>query len=197
MTSFAIIPAAGISARMGSPKLLLPWAGKSIIEHVLGAWLASRVTRVVIVMRPDDEELATAVRQIDVDVVIPNEPPPEMKDSVRHALDHIERRYLPQPTDAWLLAPADMPRLSTEVIDRLLTEQQPDSPEILIPEVAGKRGHPVLFPWRLASEATRLPEGEGLNSLVARHAVRLVPCDDGAILEDLDTPDDYQRLHNQ
>lgn len=197
MTSFAIIPAAGISTRMGSPKLLLPWEGKTIIEHVIRAWLASRVTRVVVVVRPDDEELATAVRQFDVDVVIPNEPPPEMKDSVRHALVHIERRYSPEPSDSWLLAPADMPRISSVVIDRLLKEQRPNSSEILVPEVAGKRGHPVLFPWSLAAEATRLPEREGLNSLVARHAARLVPCDEDAILEDLDTPEDYRRLHNR
>lgn len=195
--SFAIIPAAGVSARMGSPKLLLAWKGKTIIEHVIGAWLASRVTRVVVVVRPDDVELASVVRRLGVDLVVPGQAPPEMKDSVRFALAHIESLYSPLPTDVWLLAPADMPRLSPPIIDRLFSEHRPESPAILIPEVSGKRGHPVLFPWSLAAEARQLPEGEGLNALAARHSPRLVPCEDATILEDLDTPADYRRLNSR
>ena len=52
--SFAIIPAAGRSQRMGEPKLLLPWGQSTIIEHVLAVWCASRVEAVVMVVHPDD-----------------------------------------------------------------------------------------------------------------------------------------------
>ena len=49
MNFVAIIPAAGLSRRMGEPKLLKLFDGEPLIDHVLKAWLASRVNRVVIV----------------------------------------------------------------------------------------------------------------------------------------------------
>jgi molybdenum cofactor cytidylyltransferase len=55
--SFAIVPAAGRSARMGAPKLLLPLGDRPVIDWVLAAWTASRVTRTVVVVRADDAPL--------------------------------------------------------------------------------------------------------------------------------------------
>ena len=70
---FAVIPAAGQSRRMGSRhKLLLPWGESRIIEHLLRAWLSSRIDRVVLVSRPDDEALHDVVRTFPtVQLVIP------------------------------------------------------------------------------------------------------------------------------
>ena len=64
MRSFAVIPAAGRSQRMGQPKLLLPWGRTTVIEHVLGVWRASRVTHTVIVVHPDDKFLAELSHQL-------------------------------------------------------------------------------------------------------------------------------------
>ena len=69
--SFAIVPAAGRGVRMGHPKLLLPWRGATVIQHVLAAWTASRIWRVVVVVRPGDDDLVTVCRNMGVDVVVP------------------------------------------------------------------------------------------------------------------------------
>ena len=58
MRTFAIIPAAGRSQRMGQPKLLLPWRNSTIIEHVLAAWRASQVSHMLMVVHPADRQLA-------------------------------------------------------------------------------------------------------------------------------------------
>jgi molybdenum cofactor cytidylyltransferase len=194
--SFAIIPAAGHSVRMGRPKLLMPWGEATVIEHVIAAWRASRVTRVVVVVRAGDAELIEKCRAAGAEVVTPDVPPPEMKVSVGHALTYVQSNFSPQPSDAWLLAPADMPRLSPQVVNQLLNAHDADAPAILIPITLGRRGHPVLFPWPLAAEVNRLSADEGVNSLTARHVVREVACGDPTILDDLDTPHDYQRLRN-
>jgi molybdenum cofactor cytidylyltransferase len=181
---------------MGQPKLLLPLNGKTVIEHVVAAWLASRVTHLVAVVRADDVELARLCVQSGSEVVRPDMPPAQMKDSVAQALLYIETRYSPQDDDAWLLAPADMPGLSPRVIDRLLGEHERGSrpKAILVPTSNGRRGHPVLFPWPLAGEVRGLAEDEGVNILLERHPVREIACDESALPADLDTPDDYRRL---
>lgn len=196
---FAIIPAAGNSTRMGAPKLLLPMGGATLMETTLAAWRASQIDKVVVVVRPDDQELAMVCSAQGVEVVVPPLAPPEMKDSVRYGLKHIEANFAPTDEDAWLLAPADMPRLSPRVINALIAAYSPHRGVILVPTLAGKRGHPVLFPWTLAAEVFSLPATAGLNVLRQRHESREVPCDSiepagDSAFGDIDTPEDYERL---
>jgi molybdenum cofactor cytidylyltransferase len=198
MKSFAIIPAAGRSQRMGRPKLLLPWGSQSIIEHVIGAWRASRVDRVIMVVHPLDEQLAEMGAAAGACVVRPAEAPAEMKDSVALAL---AEAALDQPaaTDAWLLAPADLPGLKAASIDRLLdsyvdAQGRVTTDTIFAASWQARRGHPVLFPWSLAAEVARLAPTEGLNALVARHPVEAIETGPDALADDLDTPEDYLRL---
>ncbi len=52
----------------------------------------------------------------------------------------------------------------------------------------------MLFPWPLAAPIDELAPDEGLNALLARHPVHTIEGDARAVLEDLDTPEDYERL---
>jgi molybdenum cofactor cytidylyltransferase len=195
--SLAIIPAAGESRRMGQPKLLLPWGEKNVIKTVIGAWQASRVERVLVVVHPADQSLAKCCRAAGVEVVVPDVPPPDMRASLCAGLKAIDRGLSPAATDVFLVAPADMPDLSPTVIDLLLTTHQPEQPAILIPTHAGKHGHPVLLPWGLSQAVWQLPETSGLNALFSQHEVREVGCSAAGVPEDLDTPNDYERLRQK
>jgi molybdenum cofactor cytidylyltransferase len=194
MQSIGVIPAAGRSVRMGRAKLLLPWRSKLVIEHVLEAWRASQVTHVVVVLRADDAPLAEVAGRYAVDLVKADPAPDQMKDSVALGLAQARQAWSPGPEDVWLLAPADMPRLSPQVIDRLLEEHQAHRPQILVPRAGGKNGHPVLFPWTLAAEVERLLPDEGINALRDWHGYRTIDLNDSSIFDDLDTPDDYAQL---
>jgi molybdenum cofactor cytidylyltransferase len=192
--SFAIIPAAGRSARMGAPKLLLPLGDRVVIDWVLAAWTSSRVTRTVVVVRADDEPLLARCRRYDVDLVTPVAPARDMKASVQLALAHVAAEYEPTDADAWLLAPADLPRLATAVIDQLLAAHRPDAPTAIAPAFRGQRGHPTLLPWSVARDVQRLGESEGVNALVERCGVREIACNRPEILDDLNLPEDYDRI---
>ncbi len=184
---------------MGQPKLLMPWGDSTVIEHVLAAWRASRVERVFVVVHPEDHRLAEMCAAAGADVVQPAEPPAEMKDSVRYGLDRVASLG-PGPRDAWLVAPADMPQLSTATIDRVIGAYEAACstagvpPGVWAPRHRARHGHPVLFPWPLAAEVSRLAPDEGLNALVARSPVQYVDVDEQQVPEDFDTPEDYQRL---
>jgi molybdenum cofactor cytidylyltransferase len=192
--TFAVVPAAGMSRRMGTHKLLLPLEGQTVIERVLAAWLASRVEHVVLVVRPDDREVREIGERLGAELVVPADAPAEMKDSVALALSHVAKMHQPTGADAWLLAPADMPRLEARVINRLLAAYRPDDPATLVPISGGRRGHPILLPWSRAGEVHALPTGCGINSLVQAGQIVEVPVDDAGIHDDLDTPEDYRRL---
>jgi molybdenum cofactor cytidylyltransferase len=195
MRAFAIIPAAGTSSRMGRPKLLLPIGGRPLILHTLAAWQNCCALRVIVVVRPDDEALAEVVRAAGADVVIPPAAPPDMKASLCYGLAHIEQHFQPTAGDAWLVAPADMPGLSPRIIAALLTDFSTNSPgRVIVPTLAGRRGHPVLLPWSLAAQLRELPASEGLNALIERSQPYRLPCDHlepaAGAFADIDTPDD-------
>jgi molybdenum cofactor cytidylyltransferase len=195
--SFAIVPAAGRSRRMGRPKLLLPWGGGTVIDAVLAAWRASRVTQTVVVVHPEDEPLAQVCRSSGADVVVADPPPEDMKASIGRGLRHVAARFQPAPRDVWLVAPADLPLLSAVVIDAVLAAHDPSRPAIVAPQSAGRRGHPVLFPWPLSTEVDLLPADVGIKELLSRHPVKSVECPAVALAADIDTPEDYRRLRGE
>ena len=66
--SFAIVPAAGQSVRMGRPKLQLPWGETTVIETVLDAWRQSGISHLVMTVRDDDTELAALGRKAGAEI---------------------------------------------------------------------------------------------------------------------------------
>ena len=63
---------------------------------------------------------------------------------------------------------------------------------VILPVFQGKRGNPVLFSNEFREEILE-HEGEGCRGLIAKHAsnVREVIMENGNLLCDIDTPEDY------
>ncbi|MEX0642179.1 MAG: nucleotidyltransferase family protein [Pirellulales bacterium] len=188
--AFAIVPAAGRSERMGRPKLLFPWGKSSVIETVLATWHQTSVAATVVVVHPDDTQLAEVCRQAGAEVVVPPEVPPDMKASVRYGLEAVALKYKPGDNDLWALAPADMPWLPAAIVDQMIAAMDETGATIVVPTHAGRRGHPVLFRWSLGAEVSLLAENEGVSELLNRHKPAEFAWPDDSILGDLDTPDD-------
>lgn len=187
--SFAIVPAAGYSRRMGQSKLLLPWAGGLIIDSVLRAWTTSQVHQVVVVMRRDDHQLRQACDRWPVSIVVADQDPPDMKASIQLGLRYLSG--MANDNDRCFIAPADLPTLTAEVIDALLATE---SDKIVVPRFGDKTGHPALMPWSLTGQIFDLAENEGVNRIVNSHAKLYVPFSAEKLVTDVDTPQQYQQL---
>ncbi len=194
MPTIAILPAAGRSTRMGRPKLLLPWRGITLLAHVLGNWRRSAAKAVIVVVHPEDEEIAKIVRAAGAEAVIAPAPPPDMRASVQLGLRWAAEHCGMEESDAWLLAPADCPQITAPLIDRIAAARNGSPESIVVPVHGRRRGHPVAFPWPLAAEVEQLGENEGVNALLARHPVVELVVGVPGVLVDLDTPEDYRRL---
>jgi molybdenum cofactor cytidylyltransferase len=180
---------------MGRPKLLMPWGDERIIERVLRVW-CSQVERVAIVMRSSDEQLAAACRPFPVEVVQPQVDPPEMSDSIKAGLLRLRAGCSPADDDGWLLAPADMPQLTDQSIDRVICHFRRRPERVAVAAHQGKRGHPLIAPWARAADVLALQPQQSM-----RDARRDWPIDDVEcgpdVLIDVDTPDQYRRLREQ
>jgi len=193
--AFAIVPAAGRSQRMGARKLLLDVGGHAMIDAVLQSWCASAVDSTVVVARADDAELIDRCRRFNILLVATHADPPEMRDSLVIGLGHIERLCHPQATDAWLVAPADLPGLTAAAINEVLSQYDPEKPRIVAASVDGRRRHPVLLPWSEAAAFRSGPAIGGLDYFLSRRSAMIdnVELDGRAALDDIDAPDDLLR----
>lgn len=179
---------------MGQPKLLLPWGTTTVVDQTLSAWQNSEVDHIVVVAAADQGRLIECIRRSGVDLVLPTVPPAEMRVSVELGLAFVRDVYRPAPHDAWLMAPADAPLLSPQVINQLIRRHaEQKSSHVLVPRHAGRRGHPLLAPWPLAERVALLPPDVGINALLREVPVECIETAEMGVLADLDTPEDYQR----
>ncbi len=198
MSLFAVVPAAGLSRRMGQPKLVMDLAGKPVVAWLLDALDQPQIDSIVVVVRKSDELLQSTIRAQNrsVELVLPDTDPPDMRASVEHALERISTKFAPSSDDGWLLIPADHPVLDRELVGSLLETWRHGDADILLPVANGRRGHPVIMRWSMTELVQSLPEGTGLNALKKLPGVNVqeTPVADDSIVLDVDTPEDFARL---
>lgn len=197
MHTFAIIPAAGLSRRMGQPKLALPLGGRTILECVVEAVRTGGVADVLVVLGPASAFLQHLAEMSGAQVHVLAEETPDMRATVEAGLARLAEQFVPRIDDAWLLLPADHPTLASDVIQALLAaaETQPQH-SIFVPTHGGQRGHPTLLRWPHAEALRALPPDRGINAYIRAHAGETMelPWPSSDVLLDLDTPEDYRKL---
>lgn len=185
----AIVLAAGRSQRMGAPKLLLPFAGSTVIARVVDAFLAAPVDTVIVVVRPDDDPLRAALAGRRVTIAANPDSEGDMLRSVRCGL-----RALPSATRTVLVSPGDLPLLTPALIREVLRIFRASGRKILVPVRAGRGGHPLVFDARFSGEILTAFDDVGLRGLLRAHPAEVFEwaCMDDAVVCDVDTQADYQ-----
>ena len=194
-----ILLAAGGSTRLGSPKQLLVYEGKTLLRRAAEAALASGGKPVVVVLGAGAAEARRAVDGLEVTTVENAGWAQGMGGSVRQGMAAVEALWReagdPGP-DGVLLTLCDQPRVGAEALGRIASAFTSARREETIAAAAyeGTVGVPVLF-GRAYFEALRtLPEEAGAKGLLRRHAERVVavPLPEGAV--DIDTREQFERL---
>ncbi|MCG3120098.1 MAG: Nicotine blue oxidoreductase [bacterium] len=189
----ALVLAAGESKRMpGKNKLLLPFAGKTIIECTVDAILPAAIAEVIVVLGHEAELLRKVLGKRPVKFIHNPNYRSGMASSIQTGLAAIS-----PSAKALLIALGDQPLLQPDELNRLISAfSQTPNHTIAVPICKGQRGHPVIFDRRYSGEIFALTGDIGCKSILARHpaAVLEVEMPASHILEDADTPEAYARL---
>lgn len=94
----------------------------------------------------------------------------------------------------WLVALADMPSLQVETVASIADALRGGA-RIVVPAMAGKRGHPVGFSALYRARLQSLDGDIGAREIVNADAtfVDAIEVDDAGIFADIDTPAELQR----
>jgi molybdenum cofactor cytidylyltransferase len=188
-----VVLAAGLSARMGRPKLLLPYGEHTVVEQVVSVLLSSPADEVLVVTGHEREAVERALAGWPVRAVFnPDYAAGEMLSSVQVGLGAASAE-----SRAALLAVGDMPAVEAGVVAQLVAAYAGSSSDdyVYIPSYHMRAGHPVLVPRPYWPAILALPRGASLRSVWRAEGSRIhwVTVDTSSVLRDMDTPADYER----
>ena len=191
MSIGVIILAAGGSSRMGSPKQLLPYRGRSLVRHAAKAALGSIVDHVVVVIGSNADEVRNELDGLQLSIVENPGWQAGMSSSVRAGLQELSSA---DQIESVIIMLCDQPFATADVLNELVDTHRATGKPIVASTYGTTRGVPALFTRELFNELMSLTADEGARRIVSTHPedVATISFAQGAI--DIDTPLDHQRL---
>lgn len=182
-----ILLAAGQGERFSGNKLLAEINNRALVLHAADS--LSPCTGLLAVVRRDDIALHELLHNASIELVINEQPEQGMGSSISCGV------AASRGSHGWCLLPADMPLVQASTTQRVITALQQGA-ALAAPYYDEKRGHPVGFSHRFISELLLLNKQTGARNILQRnlHRLEVINCDDPAILIDIDTADDLQRV---
>jgi molybdenum cofactor cytidylyltransferase len=188
-----VLLAAGLSRRMGEPKLLLPLGGRAVVRHAAEGLLSAGLAPVVVVTGREEAGVRAALEGLAVDIVSNPVPEAGQSGSVRLGI-----ASLPAGTAAAVIALGDQPLVPPDVIPRLIEALRGSGKVIAIPRYRDGIGNPVLFRSDVFGELLALGGDRGARAVIERDPSRVAVVEvDQPMPQDVDTPEDYARLRSR
>jgi molybdenum cofactor cytidylyltransferase len=177
---------------MGRLKQLLPYGEHTVIEQIVSELLASRVDEVLVVTGHERRAVEATLARWPIRTVFnPSYADGEMLSSVQVGL-----RALAVESRAALLAVGDMPAIERGVVAQLIQAHRTAGDDfVYIPSYQMRAGHPVLVPRSYWRAILSLSPADNLRSVLRAEntCVHWVLVDTPSVLQDMDTPADYER----
>jgi molybdenum cofactor cytidylyltransferase len=187
----AILLAAGRSRRMGAFKPLLPFGDSTVVECGVRNLRAAGAKNIVVVIGHRAEEIQAQLKTLDVRFAFNADPASEMSVSIARGVERVTTG-----AGALIIALVDHPAVPPETI-KILIDEWSRGARLVQPEHDGRGGHPVLIDLAYRDELLALDPQGGLRALFAEHRdeVMRVTVESPYVARDMDTWEDYRRLH--
>ena len=192
----AVILAAGASTRLGQPKQLALFHGKTLLAHAIEAALGASCSKVVVVLGAGAERIRPEIESSSVQIVLNPDWEQGMGGSIRTGISALQEDA---EVEAAALLLCDQPLVTTATIVSLLKIRAATSHAIIASEYDGVPGPPCIFARALFPELLTLTGAEGARRIIQRQerngAVYRKYFPEGAT--DIDTLDDLKRLQER
>ncbi len=187
----AVILAAGESKRMGSPKLVLPWGRDTVIGKVVRTLKEAGLRDILVITGGAGQMIENALEGLAVRTLHN----PDFADSEMLASCQIGLQALSPQIETALIVLGDQPQIEVGVVKSILDLYEKRKPVLVVPSYQMHRGHPWLISRILWQAILALHPPETLRDILMQHAAQItyLPVESASILQDLDTPTDYEQ----
>ena len=190
----AIVPAAGMSTRMGRNKLLLTFRGKPLIVRAVDTLLESEVGKIIVVLGHQAETVRDQLKEKRVTLVENPDYREGMSTSIRAGL-----RAVPSGAEAIMIYLADQPLLEPKEVNQLIgafAEARKQHKSIVVPFFRRQRGNPVILDLSYKEAILEVVGDVGCRRVIKRNPdkVLVVEMETDHVVRDVDKEEDYQEL---
>lgn len=186
-----LLLAAGGGSRLGRPKALVELGGRRLVEHGLDLLARAGLTPQVVVLGAAAGEVRRHVELTGVEVVVNPDWQQGMGGSLRRGLAALDGRV-----GAVVVTLVDQPLIGPGAVSRLLQAWREGAPAA-VATYRGRPRNPVLLDAALWPEIVETASGDrGARVFLRSHPelVTHVACDDTGSPDDIDTPEDLERI---
>jgi molybdenum cofactor cytidylyltransferase len=188
----AIVLAGGGSTRMGRPKQLLTFGGRSLLRRAAESALAAGCSPVIVVLGPGPVPMKADLAGLAVETIVNPRWETGIGSSIRCGVGRV--LALPQRPNAAVLMLCDQPMVGGNCIARLIETFDNSRKPVCISAYSNTVGPPLIVAESLFGELLSLPDDQGAKGIWSAHPewVCTVSCPEGAA--DVDTPHDLKAL---
>ena len=187
----AVVLAAGLSRRMGQPKMILPWGERTVIGHVVATLQSAGIQFIMVVTGGTVDLVETALVSYQVNTVFnPKYANGDMLFSIQTGI-----ASLPEQVQAALVVLGDQPQIEEKTVRDLLDLYQRKKALLMAPSFNMRRGHPWLIERSLWPDINNLTPPATMRDFFQQHnkMIRYMEVNTTSVLSDLDTPEEYEK----
>jgi molybdenum cofactor cytidylyltransferase len=186
----AVVLAAGLSERMGKPKMILSWGKQTVIEKVTSTLLSTEVKEVVVVTGGLNDQIKAALSNQTVQVVFN----PDYADGIMLNSLRVGLKALNPKLNAALIALGDNPQIEAGIVGNIIAEYKNTRSRLIVPSYDMRRGHPWLVENSLWQTLIEWDNDRTLRDFLNQFSqeINYLNVDTPSVLMDLDTPDEYE-----
>lgn len=187
-----LLLAAGSSSRMGKPKMLLSFNGKTLLQHTIDEILQIHNCKPVVVTGCYHTLLEEMLQQQQIDCIENKNWEEGMGSSIQKGIQYINHHY--PEADNVIITVCDQPYLSSSLLQQLVTVQKQTAKGIVASAYNNTTGTPVLFGKKYFQQLAMLSGQYGAKKMVQQflHDTATVTFELGTV--DIDTEEDYNIL---
>jgi molybdenum cofactor cytidylyltransferase len=186
----AVVLAAGASTRMGTQKLLLPLAGEPLVRRTVREVLAAGFDDLLVVVGHEHVQVRAALEELPIRYAVNADYATGMGSSFRTAVEHLSH------ADAAMFALADQPFVTAREYRAVLDAYREHTPPIVSVRYGDVPAPPHLFTRVIFPELAALTHGA--REVLERHREELLVLQfPPGLLQDVDTPEDYERARSR
>ena len=185
-----LLLAAGASTRMGQPKQLLPYHGRTLLRHAAETAVASGCAPIVLVTGALHEELLPEIAGLPIRAVRNAEWATGMASSLKAGLAAVA---VANPA-AVLVMLTDQPLVTPGLLRQLMAQQRQTRAPAVAAAYGDTLGVPAVFGQLLFLQLQQLHGAQGAGRLLAALGANVESVDFPAGLLDIDTPEQYDAL---
>jgi molybdenum cofactor cytidylyltransferase len=190
----AVVLAAGLSRRMGRPKMTLPWRDTTVIGRVVSVLLDANLDEVLVVTGGARNDVENALVGVPVNIIFnPDFGNGEMMQSLRVGLSALHKEI-----NAVLVVLGDQPQIELDVVKSILSAYKKGHHAIIVPSYQLRRGHPWLINramWNVLFDENEISTMRQFLNQSSKQ-IHYLDVSTASILQDLDTPEDYLKFQN-